>query len=203
MTDKLLTLLPQHKIVALLEYKGQYQPVFHYPEGIYTKAVLNTFNQLDIMFSYHSKVTVILVQFHQANTSEDNKQVSQFIKKAKELIYKQYGLHRVAYAWAREHGELGNNQHYHVALMLNGSVCKSGYYLKNDLNRIAKSIDTGNEIWLPDKGTFRLHRYKDSWRTRTCRMRMSYAAKMKTKESIPKGVPKFGFSQLQANSRCT
>lgn len=201
MTDKLLTILPQYNNVALLEYKGQKQPVFHYPEGIYTKAVLKTFNQLDIMFSYYSKVTVILIQFHQAINSEDNKQVSLFIKKAKELIYKRYGSRRVAYAWAREHGESGDNQHYHIALMINGSVCKSGYYLKDDLDNIAKTIDTDNYVWLPERSTIRLHRDRYDLRTRYCRMRMSYAAKSRTKELIPKGIPRFGFSQLQTNPR--
>lgn len=151
------------------------------------------------MFSYYSKVTIILFQFHQAEYKNDNHQLSRLVGGLKNSLKKRYANTRVGYAWAREHGKKGNDFHYHIAFMVNGSLCKSSHHLWLTAHSLCKSVSSNNYIWLPKRNTYRLHRYTEPAHINSARMRMSYAAKRRSKEQIPTGIDKFGFSQLTFN----
>lgn len=199
MLDRQITLSPYKKNVAYYFYKYEWQPIFHYTNGLHEGALRSTFTQLDNLLSYYSKVTVVLLQLHQPLRTINNDFLKLFLPLLKSQISLRYNKTRVAYAWAREDGKTGHNQHYHLALMLNGSLCKSGYYVVQDAMAIWSSLHSLNSVWVPKRNTFNVERYGNSLTLKKARMRMSYAAKKSTKETIPKGIRKFGFSQIKAN----
>ncbi|NIY92583.1 rolling circle replication-associated protein [Vibrio diazotrophicus] len=193
--DSLITIHPTHKNVAYITYKNQEQPIFFYAGGLYQNILFSAFEQLDALFSYNNKVTVIFLQLHQPLFSESNKNISMFINKLiRKIKARDYGS-RVAYSWAREEGKLGNNLHYHVAIMVNGSLCQSDYYIEKDANEIWCSLGAGCYTWRLKRNTYRLRREGKDHLIRAVRMRLSYAAKKATKDFKQKR--KFGCSQLK------
>ncbi|EJL6781875.1 inovirus-type Gp2 protein [Vibrio parahaemolyticus] len=195
--DSKLTLHPIHKKVAYLEYKKQQQPVFYYPTGLYVENLCSCYEQLDRMFSYHRKVTVVMIQFHQYQYSHDNKQLSTLMSRLISKLKSHYQSKRIGYFWAREEGSNGK-LHYHAAIMLNGSVCKSPFFIYQHAKAIWETLFPQNYVWLPKRSTFLLSRSElVSCELRKARMRLSYFAKKETKESVPFGTKKFGCSQIK------
>lgn len=197
--DRKITLLNRNG-VALFYYGYEQQPIFFPAGGVNVVALTKIFDTLNIMFSYYSKVSVILFQFHQSDYASDNAQLSKLISKLKSELNKHYRNSRIAYVWAREQGKDGTDLHYHIAFMINGSLCNKSDVLFKRARKIVKEIHPENYIWLPKRCVYNLHRYAKPNELRAARMRMSYAAKNRTKEFIPKGAPKFGFSQLKRNA---
>lgn len=199
MLDRKITLHPHKKNIAYLQYRGEQQPILYYPQGIYGKALIKAYQQLDNLFTYYSKVTVILLQLHQHQyTQYDNAQLTQFLEKLKAKLKAIYGSSRICYAWAREEGNDNSNLHYHITFMINGSVCLNGYNTNLWAKEIWLGLDANNRIWHVTRGSFLLKRLGDESQIRNARMRMSYAAKKRSKLTIVKGVKKFGFSRLKA-----
>ena len=189
---------PTHKNVAYVNYKKQQQPIFFYEGGTYIDILFSAFEQLDALFSYYSKVTVIFLQLHQSPYSECNKLISLFFQRLIKKIKKRYHATRVAYSWAREEGKHGDNLHYHLAVMVNGSLCQSGYHISKDADTIWRSLASRNYTWSIKRNTYRLQRKGNDHLTRAARMRLSYAAKKATKDFKQKR--KFGCSQIKPYS---
>ncbi|HGF5167488.1 inovirus-type Gp2 protein [Vibrio parahaemolyticus] len=187
---------PTHKNVAYVNYKKQQQPIFFYESGIYIDILLSAFEQLDSLFSYYSKVTVVFLQLHQPSYSDSNKLISLLCQRLIKKIKKRYNCTRVAYSWVREEGEHGNNLHYHMAIMVNGSLCKSGYHINKDTDKIWRSLGSSHSYtWTVKRNTYRLQREGKDHLIRAARMRISYAAKKATKDFKQKR--KFGCSQIK------
>ncbi|PFG45527.1 uncharacterized protein DUF3296 [Vibrio sp. ES.051] len=199
MADKEITMHPRYRNVAYYEYKGMQQPIFCYQSGIDLKALARAYDQLDNLFTYHSRVTVALIQFNQTTQLPHNKHLSKFIYKLKTLCVEHYNIkgERFGYAWAREGGKNGNNQHYHIAIMIDGSVCNNAYQITQLAKKACQAINPKYSIYAPKRNEFKLHRTGDEHRLRTARMRASYAYKYATKEHTPKGVRKFGTSSIK------
>lgn len=200
MTDKSLAMHPYHKNVAYYHYKGTEQPIFYYPEGIDIKALHSAYEQLDNLLTYHSRVTVVLLQFSQATQLPHNKHLTKFIAKLKKLCIEHYSIpsDRFGYAWAREEGKDGTHQHYHIAIMINGSVCRSAYQVFKLAKQASNEVSPFYSVSPPKRNLFLLKRSEKRRRLRTVRMRISYAFKNATKEGVPKGVKKFGRSTIKA-----
>lgn len=195
--DSKLTLHPTHKNVAYLEYKGEQQPVFHYPEGLYVDSLYNCYEQIDCMFSHHRKVTVALLQFHQKQFSPSNTMLSRALSQLVSTLKKHYSTKRIGYFWAREEGK-SNLPHYHIAILLDGSVCKSVYHISQHAQRIWGALQAGNSVWQPSRNVYLLNRSEPNrLKLRTARMRISYAAKKTTKDTISPKTRKFGCSQIK------
>ncbi|WP_425608919.1 YagK/YfjJ domain-containing protein [Vibrio brasiliensis] len=204
--DSRLTTYPNKKNIGLFEYQGEQQPIFLYPKGVFTRALDSTYQQLDAIITHYSKVVVVLIQLHQSEYTLDNKPLSCFFKLFLAAVKEQYSStnnpanSKIAYAWAREESEERTNQHYHIAIMLNGSTCKSSYHINELAKQIWRKMDTNNRVWVPQRNTYHICRNQGHSATRcdlrAARMRMSYAAKRRTKELVPAKTRKFGFSHL-------
>lgn len=204
--DSRLTTYPNKKNIGLFEYQGEQQPIFLYPEGVFTDALDASYAQLDAILTHYSKVVVVLIQLHQSEYTTDNHPLSRFFKSFIAAVKKQYAStnnpadSKVAYAWAREESEERTNQHYHIAIMLNGSKCKSSYHINELARQSWLKIDQNNQVWFPKRNAYHISRNHEHCGhhldLRAARMRMSYAAKMRTKELVPVKTRKFGFSHL-------
>ncbi len=197
MSDRKITLHPSRKNVAYLNYNGEQQPIFFYEQGVNVQALVTAYRQLDNLLSYHRKVTVILLQLHQAIPCSNNREIKLLLQNLKKKAQAKYAVKRFAYAWAREEGYSGGNQHYHIAVMLDGSVCQHGYYMASYADEIWRNIHPDNYSWFIKNSTFNLRRTDDNKQLRIARMRMSYAAKLRTKALIPKGTSAFGSSRIR------
>lgn len=197
--DSKLTLHPTHRGVAYLEYKGEQQPVFYYPEGLYVDNLYTCYEQIDCMFSHHRKVTVVLIQFHQRQYSTSNQMLSRALNRLISTLKNHYSTKRIGYFWAREEG-VSKAPHYHIAIFLDGSVCQSTYHVLQHAQSIWSALQAGNNVWQPKRNLYLLNRGdSDRFKLRAARMRISYAAKKTTKETISSRTRKFGSSQLKVN----
>ncbi|BDR19571.1 MULTISPECIES: inovirus Gp2 family protein [Vibrio] len=202
MSDKDLVIHPYYKHVAYYNYKGMQQPVFYYPEGIDIKALHQAYNQLDNLFTYHSRITIVLIQFHQTTQLPHNKHLSKFIARLKTLCIKHYKIRgdRFGYAWAREEGKDGTNQHYHIAIMIDGHVCQKSYQITQLAKQACKDISPFYYIYAPKRNLFKVKRTGSGRILRAARMRASYAYKYASKEKVPVGVRRFGCSSIKPKS---
>ncbi|EJB8442495.1 inovirus-type Gp2 protein [Vibrio parahaemolyticus] len=199
MVDTKLTMHRKFQHVAYYEYKGIQQPIYYYPQGIFLKALTKAYAQLDNLLSYHSRVTVALIQFNQTTQLSHNKHLSKFIQKLKNLCVEHYSIkgERFGYSWAREEGKEGNNQHYHIAIMIDGSVCNSAYQITQLAKQACLAVSPLYSIHAPKRNEFKVQRVGEQQKLRTARMRASYAYKYATKEKVPKGVRRFGNSSIK------
>lgn len=197
--DNKLTLHPTRKNVAYLEYKGDQQPVFHYSEGVYVDSLYSCYEQIDNMLSYHRKVTIVLIQFHQTQYSQSNQILSRALNRLLSTLKTHYKTKRIGYFWAREEG-VSEAPHYHIAILLDGSVCQNSYHVFQHANNIWGSFQVGNYVWQPRRNLYLLRRGDtERFNLRAARMRISYAAKKTTKQTISSKVRKFGCSQISVN----
>ncbi|MGR5430186.1 YagK/YfjJ domain-containing protein [Vibrio astriarenae] len=198
-----IILNPERRNTAHFLYKGGYQPIFFYEGGINIPMLRGGFEQIDKYFSYYSKVTIVLAQLHMKIATKGNEAISQFIKLISSALKAHYQNRYIAYMWAREQSSPDAAQHYHVALMVNGHKCQSSYIIDQLCRKIWGQVTNGGFAFRPRRRMFRLDRYGHDTFLKRFRMRLSYAAKNRTKEHIPKGVRKYGVGQLSYNQRYT
>ncbi|MDA3137372.1 YagK/YfjJ domain-containing protein [Vibrio metschnikovii] len=80
------------------------------------KAIIN---QLNAMCSYHKRVMVLFFNLSMPSYTDNNRQVSAFIGAVRSMLAREYSMKRFGYSWVREM-EKAKQQHYHVALFLDG-----------------------------------------------------------------------------------
>lgn len=100
--------------------------------------------------------------------------------------------------WVREQGG-SPAQHYHLVVIVNGHKCSSNQYI----------LKVATEIWESQKGRnynlkvksciWRIEKYKNNNEYQATRMRMSYLAKMKTKDISRPCLNSFGVSRIAPN----
>lgn len=132
--------------------------------------------------------------FRQPTYRTDNKFISLLFEQLVPKIKQRYKGTQVLYCWAREQTSDHSGLHYHVAIGLNGSLCKSGYYLQQEAQRLWQKVCQGCTCSLLPKNPCYVLLRAEPRHLRAFKLRMSYAFKKRTKELIPKYTRKFGFS---------
>ena len=191
-----ITLHPTRHNVAYYHYKGTEQPIFYYEGGVSEKILKAGFEQIDKLFSYYSKVTVVLTQLHQPNYTPDNAMLSTYLKSMSNKLKKHFSAKYMAFLWAREQGSASDQQHYHIAFLLNGHKCNQSYTIDTLSREVWGNVCENGFVYFPKNRVFCLHRSGKDSSLRRARMRMSYAAKMQTKTQIPARIKRFGVSQI-------
>jgi hypothetical protein len=190
-----ITLHPSNDKLAYFEYKQRQCLIMYYKGGVNIKILIQIFKQLDIMTSYYSRVSVVLLQFHLREQTLDNKVISIFltalIKKLK-FRYKS----KIGYVWIREQNG-APAQHYHMAIMLSGHVCESSHHIYTIAKEIWKTQNENGYSYRVENSLYRLVRYCDI-ELNAARYRLSYFAKNRTKV-FDKDIKKFGVSRLAFN----
>lgn len=163
-------------------------------KGHFDRALKTIQGQFDAMLSYHCKVLVVRVDLRMKYFTESNKMLSDFWDELKRTLDSRLGQKRLGYVWCREKGEMGGH-HYHVALLLDGNKHQTSH----------KIIDIVEEIWerwgqpkprTPDNPYYMVYRH-DTESYLDAFNRVTYLAKVATKENLPQRKNKFSASRLK------
>lgn len=182
-----------------------YSPVFKYNQihfqvngserrPFYTNLMKRIIEQLEAFLSYHARVFVLIVVLSTKIWTRDNTVMSELIAKLVVKLKGAYRFIRIGYVWCREQSK-SPTQHYHLCLMLDGAVIQYPAKLINILRGIWIELCTGNVSW-PKNCYYHFHRTNQEI---FCDVvyRLSYFAKVWTKEKTPKFVRIFGASRLK------
>ena len=91
--------------------------------GCYREILATIKGQLTAMSSHHSRLLVVRVDLHLSSYSPDNRELSRFLDKIRKHCRAKYKAKRLGYLWVREQ-EKAKQQHYHLALILDGNRIK-------------------------------------------------------------------------------
>jgi len=188
------------KHLAYLNYYGEEQLIFHPRGGVIKKILLRSFSQLDTMISYYSKVSVVFLQIHQKEFTDDNKQMALFIKRFQLQLSKIYSC-KFGYVWVREQ-VYAQSQHYHLAIMLSGHLCQSSRGIDQLCKDVWEQINPLNFSFKVRNRIYRIHREGKQHELRAARLRMSYLAKVHSKTNFGSHTKAFSTSRLPYNPKC-
>ncbi|MEJ6122970.1 inovirus Gp2 family protein [Vibrio sp. 2-Bac 85] len=158
--------------INTIEDSGCYIPILHACK-----------KQLDSLLTYHCKVFTYRFDLHLKNATDDNRIVSEFIRKLRKKLTRKFGpkritFKRVGFIWAREQHD-AQTQHYHFALLLDGSKIRHPKNLHTMLTVIAQQLKmtvAGCPRPYANLNRENLDKYKDFF------YRVSYLAKERGKE---------------------
>src|SRR5690606_22167865 len=80
-------------------------------------------SQMDAFLSHHARMLFLRLDIRQYVYSENNKPVSNLMRKLKKWLTRRYEMNRIGYLWVREL-EKAKHQHYHLVLMLDGHAIR-------------------------------------------------------------------------------
>ena len=145
-------------------------------QGVYFEIINSTIQQLDLTLQIHKRILVHRFDLHPAKYTSNNEPLSKFIKRLKQWIYRNYGITNIGYIWVREL-ERSKQQHYHVAIFLDGSKIQH----PKKLNTQIKKMYTPNG-YMPVIPKPYYYINKDDNKTRLDAIyRLSYLAKVRGK----------------------
>ena len=119
-------------------------------KGIYPNIIEKIVEQLDICLAIHKRVLVVRFDLSLDKYSGDNHTISTFINRQKQRMFKTYGVKRIGHIgheWVREQEE-SKQQHYHVALFLDGNKIQHPSAL---LQLIKAKWYKHGRLWIPKK----------------------------------------------------
>lgn len=107
--------------------------------GCFTPILKAGISQLNIAYEKWGRVMIYFFGLHQAEKTDDSKAVSAFINdRVKYHLAKRYSMKEIGYVWVRE-TEKAKNQHYHMALFLDGDKIQHSQGLAVLLKRLWES----------------------------------------------------------------
>jgi len=190
-----ITLHESKKFLAYYRYQNEQQLIFYRKSGIKKEILEQSFKQLDVMMSYYSKVTVILLQLHPDQFTEDNAVMTRFFVKFKKKLEKKYKS-KIGYLWVREQNT-AEAQHYHLVVLINGHKCNNSYTVNKICGEIWQGPMDTNFSYRVKNRIYCIKQYlNDNRELRAVRMRLSYMAKKETKD-FSKYTKSFGRSKLR------
>ncbi|HGY9614500.1 inovirus-type Gp2 protein [Vibrio harveyi] len=182
-----------------------YSPIFKYKQAyyqvngsdrrpFYTNLMKRILEQLEAFMSFHSRSFVVIAVLSTKHWTRDNTLISECLSRSIYLLKGMYKLSRVGYVWCREQAR-SSTQHYHLGLMLDGAKIQFPAKVFEVLKREWKALCGGHVCWPK-------HCYYHFWRSDLKTFleivyRLSYFAKVRTKENTPKFVSMFGTSRIK------
>jgi len=174
-------------------------------QGHYFPILEKTVEQLDAMLSHHCKVMVLRLDLHLHDASDDNKVMSDFIKRLKQHLtrraskgcHKRASLKRLGYVWCREQNK-SNKAHYHSAFFVDASKYQKGHTIAQEAIRLWQERDVGL-IHIPNQ-SYRIVRRGDESAYRKSFKRVSYLGKVYSKQLKDKTVNTYSTSRIKAKS---
>ncbi|WP_312069428.1 YagK/YfjJ domain-containing protein [Lelliottia nimipressuralis] len=148
------------------------------------KRIFETIEQASLQ---SSRFLAIRYDFHLKEYSSDNKAISRFHSLVFPCLWKKYPRSFISFFWVREQAE-SDPQHYHYLLMPNGNVVKHSKRVNQIVMACWEQANRGT-CWVPDNCYYLV---KDISSHRDLLMRTSYLGKKRTKETIGKGIKRFG-----------
>ncbi|MBY7974922.1 inovirus Gp2 family protein [Vibrio fluvialis] len=160
----------------------------------YTDIMKVIIDQMDAYLSYHSRVFIVVMVLTTRVWTRDNVLISECLAVSLQRLKSEYKLSRIGYVWCREQSR-SSTQHYHLALMLDGSKVQYPAKLFDLISEVWHALCQGRVCW-PKRCYYAFHR---SDRETLCQViyRLSYFAKVRTKDRTPKWISRFGASRLK------
>ena len=163
-----------------------------YPLPIYTKQMKGIIKQLNIITYNYGRVLVVMFDLHLKEFTPDNKIVSQFLKLLLARIIKGYGFNQIGYSWCREL-ERAKQQHYHMALFLEGRKIRTPKYLYDKIKDAWWDVGGG---FVHMSGYHMINR--NNWQSKADAIyHLSYQAKERGKGYRPVQTKDYGLSRLK------
>ena len=140
------------------EHYGCFLPVNNEPlkilsdekYGVFPYMIERIVDQLDTCIAIHKRVLVVRFDLSLDEYSGDNHTISIFLNRLKEKLFKLKKYRRmkdIGHVWVREQ-EVSKQQHYHVALFLNGNKIQHPSKL---LQYIKAKWYKHGRLWIPKK----------------------------------------------------
>lgn len=171
-------------------YEGHIFPIQN-PSGVYTKILNRSIQQLESMLSHHQRVFLYRFDLRCKSYSPLNTTLSEFISKLKYWVKTNYKTLRFGFIWVREHNPPTLNQHYHLAIMIDGSKVDTPYSISKKIREIWEG-----EPYYPKTPYYRIKRH-DYESIHQAIYRISYLAKTYTKAAKNKTTNAFHCSRIK------
>lgn len=163
-----------------------------YPLPIFTGQMTKIVRQLNIMTTKYSRVLVVFFDLHLKTPSANNSIISRFRKLLFRRITTAYYFNQIGFSWCREH-EKSKQQHYHMALFLEGRKIRTPEYLYDKIQYAWWFVGGGN---VTKTGYNMIN--KNNWQSKQDAIyHLSYHAKTRSKGYRPKQTKDFGLSRLK------
>lgn len=161
------------------------QPAEHDQEPTLMKKIFEAVERV----SAKTRFLAVRYDLHVPVYSADNRVIDCFHKLLFSQLSQAYPKSFTSFVWVREQG-LGNAQHYHYLLMLDGNYIR----YPNKLNAIVQYCwqqTAGGRAWCPTNGYYFVTE-NDVDTYAKLMLRVSYLGKRRTKETIGKGIKRIG-----------
>ena len=145
--------------------------------GVYPVIIEKIVEQLDKSLYIHKRVFVLRFDLHLDNYSDNNKEISKFMKAQVQRIRRKYKTKHIGYVWVREM-ERAKTQHYHCAFFIDGDKLRTSNILNQQIK--AKWFKNGHRSIVPKPFYFiDKHNYEE--KRKDVIYRLSYLAKVRGK----------------------
>jgi hypothetical protein len=176
-----------------IEVLGYKLPVNSKKSGCYTQILHQMAEQLIICYEKWKRVFVYRFDFHQAFYTENSKQVSDFLRRLRSWIMREYTC-QMGFVWVREL-EKATVQHYHLVIFLDGDKIQHSAKLAARIRQMWADNTCGNRHMPTIEHPF--HKVKDSESLNKAFYRISYLAKARGKGLRPPQSKDFGCSRFK------
>ncbi|ANQ25174.1 hypothetical protein BA894_01340 [Vibrio natriegens] len=185
--------------LAFYCHQDQYYPIFYRPTGVNIRILESSWDLVANWIGYYSKFCAVFLQLHQSQPSEDNKQLSKFLRILTKRLSKHYSTPNIGYFWVREHSGR-DKQHYHLMVLISGHCCQHSGVVDKLTREVWKEIDKNNSNYEVKRRVYKVNRYGHDKERRALLTRLSYFAKNDSK-TVHGSRHNFGRSQLLKKPR--
>jgi len=167
--------------------------------GVYPVIINKMVEQLDLCIAKHKRVFVLRFDLHLNEYSDDNKEISKFMKAQVQRIQRKYKTKYVGYVWVREM-ERAKTQHYHCAFFIDGDKIRNSFRLNQQIK--AKWYKSGHRSVVP-KPYYYLDKHNMKEERAKVIYRLSYLAKVRGKGYRSPQAKDYSTSRLKYNYALT
>ena len=145
--------------------------------GVYPIIIEKMVQELDKAINLYKRVFVLRFDLHLNHYSDDNKEISNFMKAQVQRIKRKYKTKYVGYVWVREM-ERAKTQHYHCAFFIDGDRLRTSNVLNQQIK--AKWYKNGHRSVVP-KPFYFIDKHNIEKKRKEVIYRLSYLAKVRGK----------------------
>lgn len=162
---------------------------------VYTRQLGKIIAQVENVLSWHRKVFVYVFDLHLCEFVHGNKLITELTRKLRFHFEKYYSIKRLGYAWCREQNKSAN-QHYHMAIIVNGSKIQTPNKLFHKIKMIWSEISSGGHMHVPQNSYYNIDRKTEKNKAEVI-YRLSYQAKVWTKDKNTARENDYGTSRVK------
>lgn len=169
-------------------------------KAIFTHQTGKIIEQIERTLTWYKRVFTVVFDLRVKFFTLDNLYIKKLLSKLRFYLNKNYKIERFGYSWCREQ-YTSSKQHYHMALMLDGAKINYPHKLLINIQLMWAEITPKGSLFTPKNCYYMIHRNKKSPSDDTKEQaiyRISYHAKVKSKEKNTVKANDYGVSRLRA-----